>query len=101
MKLTQNGISEQDILNIAAVFELESYSSLKSAIQELSEQYEKIRTELDSIQIQNRGIKADNQRISSSLVNSRHTFDILQDSKFQDKYLCRYYTFNRIAVRIS
>ncbi|MGC2570278.1 MAG: hypothetical protein WA364_02110 [Candidatus Nitrosopolaris sp.] len=94
VKLTQNGISEQDIINIAAVFEkyvtdkdrqsfvseLESYSSLKSAIQELSKQYEKIRTELGSIQIQNRGLKADNQRISSSLVNSRHTFDIMQDS---------------------
>ena len=94
VKLTQNRINEQDIINIAAVFEkyvadkdrqlfvseLESYSSLKSAIQELSKQYEKIRTELGSIQIQNRGLKADNQRISSSLVISRHTFDIMQDS---------------------
>ena len=55
------------------VSELESYGSLKSAIQELSKQYEKKRTELGSLQTQNGDLNADNQRISSILVNSSHT----------------------------
>jgi cell division protein FtsB len=92
VKLTQNGISEQDIINIAAVFEkyvadkdrqsfvseLESYGSLKSAIQELSKQYEKMKMEVNLLRTQNRDLNKDNQRISSSLVNSSHTFDFMQ-----------------------
>jgi hypothetical protein len=91
VKLTQNGVTEQHIINIAAllekysgkdsesfVSELEGYGSLKSAIQELSKQAAKIRMEVDALQTQNRDLNADNQRISSSLVNSRHTFDFMQ-----------------------
>ena len=103
MKLTQSGISEQAIINIAAVFEkyvagkdsesfvseLEHYGGLKSAIQELSKQHEKIRMEVSLLQTQNRDLNADNKRIISSLVDiilcyiefslvdSRHTFDVM------------------------
>jgi hypothetical protein len=92
LKLTQSGVSEQDIINIAAVFEkygglkdresfvsdLEHYGGLKSAIQELSMQADKMITELGSLQTQNRDLNADNQRIVSSLVDSRYTLDFMQ-----------------------
>jgi hypothetical protein len=91
-KLSQSGVSEQDIINIAAIFEkyvagedrqsfvseLEHYGGLKSAIQELSMQYDKMRMEVNLLQTQNRDLNADNQRIVSSLVNSRYTFDFMQ-----------------------
>src|SRR5262249_23543682 len=50
---------------------------LKSAIQELSKQADKTRMELDLLQAQNRDLNVDNQRIISSLVHSRHTFDFM------------------------
>jgi hypothetical protein len=67
VKLTQIGVSEQDIINIAAVFEkyvagkdresfvseLEHYGSLKSTIQVLSQQADKTRMELGLLQTQN------------------------------------------------
>jgi len=65
LKLTQNGVSEQAIINIAAVFEkyvtvkdreslvsdLEAHGGLKSAIQELSKEADKIRTEVGSLRL--------------------------------------------------
>ena len=91
VKLTQNGVSEQAIINIAAVFEkyipgkeresfvseLEVYGGLKSAIQELTKQSERMKTEVSSLQTQNQDLNIDNQRILSSLINSRHTFDFM------------------------
>ncbi len=41
-------------------------------------QYDKMRMEVSLLQTQNRDLNADNQRIVSSLVNSRHTFDFMQ-----------------------
>ena len=81
VKLSQSGVSEQDIINIAAVFEkyvagkdrqsfvseLKAYGGLKSAIQELSKQADKMRTELGSLQTQNRDLNADNKLIKGSL----------------------------------
>jgi hypothetical protein len=92
LKLTQNGVSEQTIINIAAVFEkyvtgkdresfvsdLEAHGGLKSAIQELSKEADKIRTEVGSLQTQNSDLNADNQRIVSNLVNSRYTLDFMR-----------------------
>ena len=90
--LAQNGVTEPDIINIAAIFEkyvarkdrqsfvseLENYGSLKSAIQELSKQYEKMKMEVNLLQTQNRDLNKGNQRINSSLANSRHAFDFMQ-----------------------
>ena len=92
VKLSQSGVSEQHIINIVAIFEkyvagkdrqsfvseLEHHGGLKSVIQELSKQSEKMRMEVSLLQTQNRDLNADNQRIISSLVNSRHTFDFMQ-----------------------
>ncbi|MGB6592481.1 MAG: helix-turn-helix domain-containing protein [Candidatus Nitrosopolaris sp.] len=91
VKLTQSGVSEQDIVNIAAVFEkyvagidrqsfvseLEVYGGLKSAIQKLSKQSDRMRMEVGLLQTQNRDLKTDNQRILSSLINSRNAFDFM------------------------
>jgi hypothetical protein len=65
VKLTQNGVTEQDIINIAAllekysgkdsesfVSELEGYGSLKSAIQELSKQSDELKIEVNLLQEQ-------------------------------------------------
>jgi len=88
MTLIQNGVTEPDIINIANIFEkyvarkdgqsfvsdLENYGSLKSAIQELSKQYEKMKMEVNLLQTQNRDLNKDNQRINSSLANSRQAY---------------------------
>ena len=94
VKLTQRGVSEQDIINIAAVFEkyvagidrqsfvseLDKYGGLKSTIQKLSKESDELRKEVGSLQTQKRDLNMDNQRILSSLVHSRHTFDFLHGS---------------------
>jgi predicted nucleic acid-binding Zn-ribbon protein len=90
--LAQNGITERDIINIASIFEkyiagkdresfvseLQNYRCLKSATQELSKQYEKMKMEVNLLETQNRDSNKDNQRINSSLANSRHDFDFVQ-----------------------
>ena len=65
------------------------------AIQELSKQADKMRTELGSLQTQNRDLNADNQRIVSSLVDSRYTLDFMQGASIN---LCIYYLFDRVTV---
>jgi hypothetical protein len=92
--LTQRGVSEQDVINIAAVFEkyvagidrqsfvseLDKYGSLKSTLQKLSKDSDRLKKEVGSLQIQERDLNTDNQRILTSLVHSRHTFDFLNGS---------------------
>jgi hypothetical protein len=92
VKLTQSVVIEQDFINIAAVFEkyiackdrqsfvseLEVSGGLKSAIQTLSKQSDKMRMEVGSLQTQNRDLNADYQRILSGLINSRRAFDFMQ-----------------------
>ncbi|MGC1932667.1 MAG: hypothetical protein WA667_27145 [Candidatus Nitrosopolaris sp.] len=94
VKLTQSGVTEQDIINIAAVLEkyvsgkdrrsfiseLEVYGGLKLAIQELSKESDRMRMELDSLQTQNRELNKDNERAISTLINLRRTFDFMQCS---------------------
>jgi hypothetical protein len=94
VKLTQMGISEQDVVNIAAWFEkyvaginrrsfvseLDKYGGLKLAIQKLTKESDRLRKELGSLQTQSRDLSADNQRMLSSLVDSRQTFDFLRGS---------------------
>ncbi len=92
VKLTQSGVSEQDIINIATVFEkyvagidrqsfaseLKTYGGLKSAIQKLTKESDTLKNEVGSLQTQKRDLNADNQRILSNVVDSRHAFDYLQ-----------------------
>jgi aminoglycoside phosphotransferase family enzyme len=88
LKLTQSGVSEQDIINIAAVFEnfvagkdkesfvseLEHYGGLKSAIQELSKQSEKLNNEVTSLETQRRYLSQYNQiiRRTSRIMETRN-----------------------------
>jgi hypothetical protein len=62
------------------VSDLEYYGGVKSAIQELSMQYDKMRMEVSVLQTRNRNLNVDNQRFISSLVNSGHTFDFMSMS---------------------
>src|SRR6266487_2244551 len=92
VKLTQSGVSEQDIVNIATVFEkyvagidrqslaseLETYGGLKSAIQKLTKESDTLRKEVGSLQSQKRDLNTDNQMIMSNVVVSRQTFEYLQ-----------------------
>ena len=94
VKLTQLGVSEQDIINIAAVFErfvagidrqsfiseLDKYGGLKSSIQKLTKESNELRKEVDSLHTQKRDLNVENHRMLSSLVDSRHTFDFLYGS---------------------
>jgi hypothetical protein len=94
VKLTQCGASEQDIVNIAAVFEkyvagidrqsfvseLNKYGGLKSAIEKLTKESHRLRKEVNSLQTQERDLNANNQRILTTLVHSRHTVDFLHGS---------------------
>jgi prefoldin subunit 5 len=89
VKLSQSGISEQDIINIAAVFEkyvadkdrqsfvsdLEVHGSLKSSIQELSKQSEKLKNEATSLETQRRYLSKYNQIIRRTwkIMESRNT----------------------------
>jgi uncharacterized coiled-coil DUF342 family protein len=91
VKLTQSGVSEQDIVNIAAVFEkyvagidrqsfvteLDKYGGLKSAIQKFTNESDSLRKEVGSLETQRRELNTDNQRMLSNIVDSRHTFDYL------------------------
>jgi cell division protein FtsB len=77
VKLTQSGVTEQDIIDIAAVLEkyiagkdrqlfiseLESYGSLKSAIQELSKESERMKAEVTSLETRRRYLSKYNQII--------------------------------------
>jgi chaperonin cofactor prefoldin len=84
VKLTQSGVSEQDIIDIAAVFEkhvahkdrqsfiseLEVYGSLKSGIQELSKQSEIMKIKVTSVQTEKRDLTEDNQRINQGCLRT-------------------------------
>jgi hypothetical protein len=94
VKLTQSGVSEQDIVDIAAVFEkyvagidrqsfvteLDKYGGLKSAIQKFTKESDSLRKEEGSLQTQKRELNTDNQRILSNVIDSRQTFDYLHGS---------------------
>ena len=83
--LIQNGVTEPDNINIAAILEryvarkdresfvpeLENYGSLKAAIQELSKKYEKMKMEVNLLQTQNRDLNKDNQRIKKKILHVR------------------------------
>jgi DNA repair exonuclease SbcCD ATPase subunit len=91
VKLTQSGVSEQDIINVSAVFEkyiskvdrdsfvteLEKYRGLKSTIQKLSDEASKLRSELAVLQTQKEELNTDVQTMLSSLVESVRSFDLL------------------------
>jgi len=88
VKLNQSGVTDQDIVNIAALFEmyiagkdrqsfvseLQVYGGLKSAIQELSKQSEKLKNEVTSLETQRQYLSKYDQMIRRTwrVVESRN-----------------------------
>jgi len=74
VNLTQNGVTEQDIINIAGIFE--KYVDGKDR-ESFDVEVQKMKMEVNLLQTQNQDLNKDNQSIMSSLTNSRHTVDWL------------------------
>lgn len=81
VKLTQSSVGEQDIINIATVFEkYVAGIDRQSAIQTLTKESDSLRKEVGSLQTEKRDSSTDNQRILRSLFESRHAYDLLYGS---------------------
>jgi polyhydroxyalkanoate synthesis regulator phasin len=92
-KLFQSGVKEQDIIDAVAIFErytaagggdrrsliaqLDKYSGLKPAVQDLTQQADKLTKEVSSLQTQKQDLQIENQKMMSSLIYSSHTVDFL------------------------
>jgi hypothetical protein len=95
-KLILNGVSDQDIVNIAEIFEkyvtaadrqsfisdLQKYAGLKSAIQSLTQDLDTLRKEIALLKTQKEDLHHDYQKILSKSVHSRQAVNFLQGSVF-------------------
>ncbi|MGB7636429.1 MAG: hypothetical protein WBL88_02520 [Nitrososphaeraceae archaeon] len=91
-KLIQIGLREQDIINVASIFEtyftgidrqsliseLDKYGGLKSAMQKLGEENKKLNDNIASLKEEKHRLEMDNQRMASALINSNHKMFFLQ-----------------------
>ena len=91
-KLIQSGLREQDIINVASIFEtyftgidrqsliseLDKYGGLKSAMQKLGEENKKLNDNIASLQEEKHRLEMDNQRMASALINSNNKMFFLQ-----------------------
>ena len=91
-KLIQSGLREQDIINVASIFEtyftgidrqsfiseLDKYGGLKSAMQKLGEENKKLNDNIASLKEEKHRLEMDNQRMASALINSNHKMFFLQ-----------------------
>jgi hypothetical protein len=96
LKLTQSGASDHDIINIAAIFEryaagidrhsfisdLEKYAGIKSAIQRLTQEADRLRKDAAWLKTQREALDLDNQRILSSSMCSRQIVSLLEGAAF-------------------
>ena len=92
IKLTQSGVSEADIINIAALFEkhipgfkmqsfiseLEKYGSLKSNIERLANESQKLNKEVNSLQTRSRDLDECNKKTGLNLAESLRVFDYME-----------------------
>ena len=91
-KLIQSGLREQDIINVASIFEtyftgidrqsfiseLDKYGGLKSAMQKLGEENKKLNDDIASLKEEKHRLEMDNQRMASALINSNNKMFFLQ-----------------------
>ena len=91
-KLIQSGLREQDVINVASIFEtyftgidrqsfiseLDKYGGLKSAMQKLGEENKKLNDDIASLKEEKHQLEMDNQRMTSALINSNHKMFFLQ-----------------------
>jgi uncharacterized protein (UPF0335 family) len=99
LKLIQSGVSEQDIINVAAVIEkcsalagnidnqslvsnMEKYGGLHSAIERLTKEVNMLRKEAVFLENQKQHLDQDNQRILSSSIRLTHIADFLRGNVF-------------------
>jgi hypothetical protein len=100
LKLTQSGVSEQDIINVVAVFEkysaagsgntdrqslvsdLDKYAGLKSAIKGLTKEVDTLRKDAAFLENQKQDLDLDNQRIFSGSIHLRRIIDFLEGTAF-------------------
>jgi hypothetical protein len=122
VKLVQSGVKEQDIINVAAIFErystggvsggssadrrsliaeLEKYDSLKSAIGELTQQAEKLTNEVSSLQAQKQDLQIENQTAMSSLITLSRRVDFLNGEIYSLKNeIMRLFSISAFAIMI-
>jgi len=108
-KLTQSGLRDQDIINVAAVIEkyaagganvsstpgssstdkqpqlisdLEKYRGLKSTIEKLNQQESLLTKDIDSLKNQKQELEQNNQRTFSNYIRLSRTLDFLQGVAF-------------------
>jgi uncharacterized coiled-coil DUF342 family protein len=91
-KLIQSGLKEQDIINVAYIFEryfigidkqsliseLERYGGIRSAIQKAGEENDKMNNEITSLRKEKQDLEIYNQSMSSGLVYLNHKTFFLQ-----------------------
>lgn len=91
IKLTQSGVSEADIINIAALFEknipgfklqsfiseLEKYGSLKSNIERLAKESQRLNKEVNLFQTRSRDLDEYHSKTILNLAESRRVFDYM------------------------
>lgn len=102
-KFTQRGVTDQDIINVAAVIEkysasanvsssdkdkqslisdLEKHGGLKSTIERLTQQENTLTKDLEFLSNQKQELEQNNQRTFSSYIQLSHTLDFLQGVAF-------------------
>jgi hypothetical protein len=97
-KLIQSGLKEQDIINVASIFEkyffvgtdrqesslssliseLDKYGGFRFAIEKLSEEKDKLNNEIASLKKENQDLETYTQNISSALAHLNHDIFFLQ-----------------------
>jgi hypothetical protein len=93
IKLTQSGVSEADIINIAALFEyipgfkmqsfiseLEKYGSLKSNIERLAKESQRLNKEVNSLQTRSRDLNECNRKTELNLAESQRVLGYMGGS---------------------
>jgi phage host-nuclease inhibitor protein Gam len=88
IKLTQSGISEQDIINVSGIFEkfvgglerqsfiseLEKYGSLRAVMERLAKDSQRLKKDICSLQTQKQDLEESNKKVLLSLAESRRIF---------------------------
>ena len=120
-KLFQSGLKEQDIIDVADIFErysagdgggsssdrrsliaeLAKYGGLKSAIGKLTQQVEKLTNEVSSLEAQRQDLQIENQTIMSSLITSSRRVDFLNGEIYSLKNeIMRLFSIAAFAIMI-
>ena len=116
VKLTQSGLSEQDIINVASLIEkyaargniisdLEKYGGLKSAVQRLTQELDTLKKDTASLISQKEVLEQNNQRMLSCSNHLGNIVDFLQGIAFSLRSeilsLSLIYMFTMCSVKLQ